>query len=132
MVGGHKTLMHILPYLLLVHTIEFLANGITPFSLWFFIGMVQGIMECLGLIQTWLVITIYHDQVNREIQIIVGTFLLGCFLDNFVGIVIVQKLQLFIACTTLALIMILGTASTSMSKFSSKTFFQPHHHFWSH
>ena len=48
-IEGHKTLTHLLPYLLFVHVSEFLVVSLSPFSARFFIGMILGFVECLGL-----------------------------------------------------------------------------------
>ena len=48
----HKTLKHLLPYLLLVHVVELVADSFLPFSARFFIGIL-GFDEHLGLFQVW-------------------------------------------------------------------------------
>ena len=52
-IGGHKTFRHVLPYLLLVHVGELLANIFLPFSLVFFVAITPGFIEHLGFFQVW-------------------------------------------------------------------------------
>ena len=55
-IGGHKTFMHFLPYLLLVYLGELFANSFLPFSSIFFNGIIPDFIECMGASRLGLVI----------------------------------------------------------------------------
>ena len=48
-IGRHKSFKHLSLYLLFVHVGEFLANSFSLFSARFFVGIIPGFIECLGL-----------------------------------------------------------------------------------
>ena len=56
--------MHLLPYLLLVHVGELLANSFLPFSAGFFIGMIPDFVEHLGLIQVRFDVIGHHGHID--------------------------------------------------------------------
>ena len=57
-----KMIVHIPPYLLLVHVIEFLLNGLLQFSSWLGIRIVPGFIECLWFFLCMLHIFCYHGS----------------------------------------------------------------------
>ena len=73
-IGGHKILMHLPPYLLLVCVSKFFSNRLVPFSVWLWFWMTPGFIEHLGLILSWLDIPHYNGQVNKKKSILFALF----------------------------------------------------------
>ena len=64
---GHKTLQCLLPYLLLAHVSELLANSLLPFSTSLFFGMMPGFVEYLGLILIMFDVAGHDGQINYKL-----------------------------------------------------------------
>ena len=63
-IGGHKTLKHLLPYMLLVHVGELLTNSFSPFSVSFFVAVIPGFLKCQGLILIRFDVIGHHGQID--------------------------------------------------------------------
>ena len=113
----HLFFMH----LLLVCILKFLLNSLMPFSMWFWIWMIASLVKIWGSSSVGLVSPVTMATSMKKIKFSF-TFFLSYFFDNFVGIIIIWCLLLFIACTTFALAVVLGVASISSLTSSSKRF----------
>ena len=107
--------------------VELLVNRFLPFSLRSFVWMVPGFVECLRLIQTWLGITCYHGQKIKKFKVLLILFSWAICSTIFLTSLLYKACSYFIACTTLALIVISGVTLTCSLISSTKHFLQLHH-----